>query len=109
MAESAGQDDPLEVARAGMALVDDLRKLWKARALREDEWATVVNFLQGVLSQKDLERLSPAQCAGIRTIVDAYLAGGAVRDSDVQIIVRMLRRVGLDPYAPIRLAQLTQL
>jgi len=105
MAESAGQDDPLEVARAGMALVDDLRTLWKARALREDEWPTVVNFLQGVLSQKDLERLTKTQCAGIRTIVHAYLAGGAVRDSDVQLVVRMLRRVGLDPYAPIRRAE----
>jgi len=106
MAESAGQDDLFEVARAGMALVDDLRQLWKARALREDDqWATVVNFLQGVLSQKDFERLTAAQCTGIRTIVDAYLAGGAVRDSDVQIVVRMLRRVRLDPYKPISVAE----
>lgn len=105
MAESAGQDDPVEVARAGMALFDDLRNLWKARTLREDEWATVVTFLQGVLHRNHFERLSATQCAAIRAIVDAYVAGGGVRDSDIQNVTRMLRRVRLDPYEPLAVAE----
>lgn len=105
MVDAVGKDDLLEMARGGMALIDDLRSLWLSRAAREDEWAAVVNFLQGVLNQKALESLTQAQCSAIKTIVDAYVAGGAVRDGDVQIVVRMLRHVGFDPYRAISCAE----
>lgn len=101
MVAAAQSQDPMELATAGMSLSDVLDSLWQLRSVRSDEWASLLNFLQGALAREEFERFSVQQCQAVSQIIDLYLAGPAVRDEDVIQARETLQKNGLDPWKAI--------
>jgi hypothetical protein len=101
MSDAARQNDHMELASQGIALLDELESLWKIRDVREEPWAAVLNFLQSALTRKEFELYSHSQCEGVGKIVEDHLAGGVVSEDDVPRVVKLLKELELDPWRAI--------
>jgi len=102
---AARQGDVMALACAGIALMGCLQELWAMRNVREEEWRSVVNFLQAALTKEEFERLSTEQCKTVHAIIVNYLGGGLLRDEDVLKARMMLRKAGLDPWKAMSASQ----
>ena len=89
------------MADAGLSLMNELQELWRVRYVREEEWAATLNFIQAALTQEEFEEFRVEQCQAIRTLVEDYLAGGAIDEEDVTRVRLILRRAGFDPWKAI--------
>jgi len=101
MVRASKDGEIMEIASQGLALMDSLQVLWGLRSVREDEWASLVNFLQAALSKEEFERFTEEQCETVHIIIANYLAAGLVRDDEVTKARCLLRKVGLDPWKAI--------
>lgn len=93
----AKAEDAIEKSLAGADLLASLQDLWNLRHVREYEWRSLVNFLQGTLLRQDFEQFTPTQCQAINEIVSHILSCGVSKD-DVVSARLALRRAGLDPW-----------
>jgi hypothetical protein len=101
MLDAAKSGEMMEVASAGMALMDCLQELWKLRSVREDEWGALLNFLQTSLAKEDYEKFTFDQCQAVHTVVTNYLAGPLTGDDDVSKARLVLQVAGFDPWKAI--------
>ena len=95
------EKDHMLMADAGLSLMNELQELWRVRYVREEEWAATLNFIQAALTQEEFEEFRVEQCQAIRTLVEDYLAGGAIDEEDVTRVRLILRRAGFDPWKAI--------
>ncbi len=101
MLEAAQGQDAMETASAGMALSDALGSLWQRRSVRDDEWASLLSFLQAAIAKEEFEQFTVEQCQAVANVIDSFLAGPAVRDEDVTRAREILQKSGLDPWKGI--------
>lgn len=101
VARLAEAQDPMGLACAAGVLKESLRQLWRLRRAREDDWASVLNFVQSALSRGALERLTVEQASAISTIIVEHLSAGAVSDDQPSEVRKLLRAVGLDAWRAV--------
>ena len=101
MVTSAVSGEPLELARAGVTLDEELGELWKLRAIRDKSWAKALNFVHGAVTAEHFERFSKEQCVAVRQMVTDYLAHVTINTEDVRVVRTKLQDVGLDPWRPL--------
>jgi len=101
MIVAAKATDFMELGVAGRDLHDILDDMWRLRDGREVEWVTILNFLQGVLKSPEVDALTAEQCEGILAIITQYLSPATVDKDDVRACLKIFRKVGFDPWAPI--------
>ena len=101
MIEGIEENDPLVVASNGIDFLDNLEKLWKLRKIRNENWATLLNFLQSALSSIHLENLTKNQIVSIKKIFTDSLFSGGTKKSDIEKALMMLEDVNLDPWMGI--------
>jgi hypothetical protein len=102
----AGCPDALEMALCIKQLREKLQELWRLRKAREDEWAEVLNFVQGALTQAVAEQFTFEQASAVLAVIRNHLAMGAVADHQPKQVRTILRNAGLDPWAPLRLQEM---
>jgi hypothetical protein len=95
--EAVASDDLHQMAISGMDLRDALRKLWRLRHLRSDEWSSVVNFLQVVTSNVEFEKYTQDMAASVRCVIESHLQADADSDN-VDAAVVLLKRAKLNPW-----------
>jgi hypothetical protein len=105
LVELAEASDSPGLALGVEQLTETLRHLWKLRKAREDEWAEVVNVLQGVLNQVVAEQTTAAQATALFSVIRNHLAMGTVADHQPKQVRAILREAGLDPWAPLQLQE----
>ncbi|MBW8003457.1 MAG: hypothetical protein FVQ80_15825 [Planctomycetes bacterium] len=101
MIQAVNTDEVMDLASAGIDLLDNLYRLWRMRTLREDQWQTVLNFLQSALTHVEFENLNHNQCRAIERIIENYLSQGAISESEIEDAVEVLQQVDLDPWRGI--------
>lgn len=101
MLASAQSKDVIALANHAFALLDDLETLWKLRPDREEEWADLVNLLQGTLGDQNFEVLTVDQCQVLHRIISKHLCAGTVGIDNIRDTVRLLSSIGLHPWKPI--------
>ena len=99
--QSAVNENELRDASVhGIELKETLQELWSYRKQRNDDWATIVNFLQAALSHQLPESLKPAQCTTFCTIIDTCLSA-STGDYEVERSIQILRSGGFDPWKSV--------
>lgn len=89
--------DILTAADAGIDLRASLRELWRLRAARSDEWATIVSKLQIVTSNVEFEFFTQEMAMAVRLVIQDYLSAHADND-DVRAATVLLERNGLNSW-----------
>jgi len=101
MIKACAEENLIELSNEGFALQDTLAVLWELRSIRGDDWADLLNIVQGALQKEEFERFSADHCSAINEIVVNHLRPGAANDDDIERSIGLLRRVGLDPWKGI--------
>jgi len=101
--EFATAEDSISLSLSAQQLKTHLRELWRLRKAREDEWAEVVNILQGAFRHAIPESISPAQAKVIYSIIRDHLALGYVDNTQPKRVRAMLDAADLDPWGAIQL------
>lgn len=99
----AAAEDAISLALSAQQLKGHLRELWRHRKAREDEWAEVVNILQGAFSQVTAELMSTTQAKAIHSVIRDHLAMGYVDNTQPKRVRAMLVSTDLDPWAALQL------
>jgi hypothetical protein len=92
--QAVATEDVEMAAIAGLDLRNSLRELWKCRAIRSDDWATVVNKLQIATSQVHFERFTSDMAVAVRMVIQSHLEPDADND-DVRASTTLLERAKL--------------
>jgi hypothetical protein len=100
MEEAACDGNLLDLATSGVSLVQNLDNLWRLRHLRDDDWISIVNFLQGMVTRVELESLAHEQCTALRLVIESHLTPN-VDASDVQAAIALLSKAGFNPWRAI--------
>lgn len=100
MEEAAAAGDFMSLASEGIELHRTLSDLWRLRHLRGEDWASVINFLQAVVAQKDFEEFNAAQCTALREVLTRH-SGADCGPQDVSAVIRILRKAGFNPWLGI--------
>ena len=101
MLQAVETEEVMDLASAGIDLQDNLHELWQMRWLREDQWQTVLNFLQSALTQVEFENFNYNQCRAIERIIENYLFQGAIGDNETEEALVVLRQADFDPWRGI--------
>ncbi|MCI0339149.1 MAG: hypothetical protein L0226_16375 [Acidobacteria bacterium] len=101
MEEFARAGEVMELSIAGFSLKRALQDLWDLRNDRENDWGDLLNLLQIVLAQVEFEQFTVDQCAAIRKIIVDHLGSGLIDIDDLESSVKLLRKVGFDPWVGI--------
>lgn len=96
--------DPEELADGVRSFKESLRHLWRLRKVRDDEWAEVVNYVQGALSKVAPEQVTRGQASALLAVVRDHLAM-AVAEHQPKKVREILRDAGLDPLAPLHILE----
>ena len=94
----AANNELIDLANRGFALLDALDELWMWRSTREPDWGDLVNLLRTALTKIEFERLSAEQCATVVRFLDECLCSGRADASEHQLGLRLLRKAKLDPW-----------
>jgi hypothetical protein len=94
-------EDQIGLDLEGQKLRGLLRALWGLRKIREDEWAEVVNYLQGALMGEAFESFTMEKCEALRKVIVDHLAMGTVSDHQPRAARKMLEQAGFYPRRPI--------
>lgn len=94
-------NDLMALSNAGFELERTLDDLWALRSECDEDWADLLNVLQGSLKKLEFEKMSQEQCAAVQAIVSGPLGDRSVDDTGLEDAVLLLRKVGLDPWKAI--------
>lgn len=100
MEEASSGGEILNLVSFGMAITERLRSLWRLREYRTDDWATIVNFLQGILAGAEFEDFTQDQCTALRLVFQQNLHPDA-DENDVASSIVVLERAGFNPWRGI--------
>jgi hypothetical protein len=79
-----------------------LAKLWELRSLRDLDWKTILNHVQGMMrqffAQRGVETLTENQAAKILTVIEDYLGPATKSVDDLNEALRLIEDAGFDPY-----------
>jgi hypothetical protein len=99
--EAAAVDaDVLTLASEGVLLTTKLSLIWRLRHLREDDWRSIINFVQGVIAKVEFEHFNQKQCATLVRILERHIHPDA-NDEDVRSTVMLLERAGFNAWRGI--------
>jgi len=101
MIVAANGQDFIELSNSGFSFRDALAELWNLRKARDDDWADLLNLVQGALAKEEFERLSSTACSALKEIVVNHLRPAATESDDIERAIQLLRRAGLDPWKGI--------
>jgi hypothetical protein len=105
MVQAGASKDMAGLAIAADDLDQALAKLWELRSVRDLDWQTILNHVQGMMRQffarKQVEELTQEQCRRILTIVEDYLGPATKSVADLNEVLRLIEDAGFDPYGAI--------
>lgn len=105
MLQASVAADLMGVGLAADRLDQSLAELWKVREMRDLDWQTILNHMQGLMrtffQEKRAETLTVGQCKQIVDLVKDYLGPATKTIDDLNEVVRMIEDAGFDPYAAI--------
>jgi len=82
-------------------LKDSLGKLWEIRSKREEQFAEVVNMLQGVFAERTVEEFTSDQLACLRSVFSKLCQESVYDDDSINAITLKLLNGGLDVFRGI--------
>src|SRR5262249_30989470 len=105
MVQAAADSDAMQLTIKADELDAVLARLWEMREVRDINWQTILNHVQGMLklafAEKRVERLTAEQCDKIRTIVERHLGTSTKSIDDLKDAVGLIEEAGFDPYGAI--------
>ncbi len=100
LVQTVKRGDLIEKSNTAFDLVDALDPLWDLRYLCSEDWADLVNHLQGVLRHKDYNKLCISIAVAIEHVIE-ILQVTNLTSHDLSDALEILLRSGLDPWRPI--------
>ena len=94
------RDDLIDRANALNDLRDALQDLWRYHEQREEQFADLINHLQGLLI--DVEDLPMEQIEAIGQVIEKASYASCLTDPDLREYTRILMRAGCDVFREIR-------
>ncbi len=82
-------------------LKDSLADLWEMRSKREEQFAEVINILQGVFVDRNVEEFTTDQLACLRSAFDRLRQGSVYDDDSINAMTIGLLNGGLDVFRGI--------